>query len=106
MTGEPRKASTVGATLTPSRGGPASGSRLSPPPAFSIDHWARVARAFPDCCAHEWIAKIAASAPDSVAITDDVGSMTYHELDAAANRLAWHLKSLGVVRGSLVAICL
>ena len=36
----------------------------------------------------------------------DVIGLTYHELDAAANRLARHLSATGVRRGDLVGVLL
>ncbi|MGW2461804.1 amino acid adenylation domain-containing protein [Streptomyces sp. NPDC001761] len=44
--------------------------------------------------------------PDAVALTSGEQSLTYRELSAAANRLARHLKGLGVGPDTLVAVCL
>ncbi len=44
--------------------------------------------------------------PDALAVADPSSSLTYAELGARANRLAWRLRDLGVGEESLVAICL
>ena len=46
----------------------------------------------------------AATSPDAVAAVDGARSLTYAELDARANQLAWHLRSLGVGAERLVAL--
>ena len=51
------------------------------------------------------IAARAAERPDAVAVTSDVGVLTYGALDAQANRLAHHLRSLGVDVGVPVGLC-
>lgn len=45
------------------------------------------------------------SAPERLAVTADGSSLTYQELDAAANRLARRLRSLGVQPGTAVGMC-
>ncbi len=55
---------------------------------------------------HERFAAHAARAPDAVAVTGQGLSLTYGELDARANRLASHLRDLGVGPDRLVAVCL
>ncbi|MFI1996998.1 amino acid adenylation domain-containing protein, partial [Actinoplanes sp. NPDC020271] len=42
--------------------------------------------------------------PAAVAVTTDEVSLSYGDLDASANRLAWRLRGLGVTRGSRVAV--
>lgn len=44
--------------------------------------------------------------PDALALTSDTKALTYRELDLRANRLANHLRSLGVGRDVLVGLCL
>ncbi|MDQ3974650.1 MAG: amino acid adenylation domain-containing protein, partial [Actinomycetota bacterium] len=46
-----------------------------------------------------------ARSPDALAVTDHEARLTYAELDARANRLAWHLVALGVGPDVPVAIC-
>src|SRR5882724_9440987 len=57
-------------------------------------------------CVHEMIADQAAARAAAVAISCAGASMTYGELEARANQLAHHLRSLGVGPDSLVALCL
>jgi len=42
--------------------------------------------------------------PDAVALVSDEGSLTYAELNARANRLAWHLRTAGARPGAFVAV--
>jgi len=45
---------------------------------------------------YELIAERAALAPDALAVSRSGESLTYRELEERANRLAWHLRSMGV----------
>jgi amino acid adenylation domain-containing protein len=54
---------------------------------------------------HERFEEQARSTPDRVAVVGASSSLTYAELDAAANRLADHLEQLGPVRQQPVGLC-
>ncbi|UWP80173.1 condensation domain-containing protein [Dactylosporangium fulvum] len=45
-------------------------------------------------------------APDAIALRGDEGQVSYAELNARANRLAWFLRDTGVRPGTVVALCL
>ncbi|MBN8471529.1 non-ribosomal peptide synthase/polyketide synthase [Corallococcus exiguus] len=55
---------------------------------------------------HALFEQRAALHPDAPAVASDGQMLTYGELDARANQLAWHLRSLGVGTDSCVALCL
>jgi amino acid adenylation domain-containing protein len=58
-----------------------------------------------DKCVHELFEAQAAQRPDAIAVVHNDAQLTYAELNARANRLAHHLRTLGVQPDSLVAIC-
>ncbi|MDI3292175.1 condensation domain-containing protein, partial [Polyangium sp. 15x6] len=58
--------------------------------------WNDTPMADPTPCIHELIAEQAAKAPGAVALEQDGRQLSYGELEAQANRLAHHLRSLGV----------
>ncbi|MET3498379.1 amino acid adenylation domain-containing protein, partial [Variovorax boronicumulans] len=69
--------------------------------------WNDTAREFPtECCIHELFEAQAQRAPDAVALVFEDESLSYAELDARANRLAHHLRSLGVGPDARVALLL
>jgi amino acid adenylation domain-containing protein len=53
---------------------------------------------------HELISEHARSRPHATAVRDDRTSVTFGELDVAANRLAGHLRAIGVEPGSIVGV--
>ncbi|WP_067452314.1 non-ribosomal peptide synthetase [Actinomadura macra] len=54
----------------------------------------------------ELFATRAAEAPDRIALVADGGTVSYAELAARADRLAWHLVRSGIGPESVVALCL
>lgn len=60
----------------------------------------------PGACLHEFFEAHAAATPDAVALSFGGQRVTYAELNAQANRLAHHLRALGVGPETLVALCL
>ncbi|RKH61617.1 non-ribosomal peptide synthetase, partial [Corallococcus llansteffanensis] len=55
---------------------------------------------------HALIARQAALHPERPAVACDGQVLTYGELEARANQLAWHLRGLGVDSDACVALCL
>jgi amino acid adenylation domain-containing protein len=55
---------------------------------------------------HQRFEEQADRTPERAALVWDGEETTYRELDRRANRLAWHLKALGVVPETPVALCL
>ncbi len=55
---------------------------------------------------HELVAEQVRRVPDRTAIVAGSESVTYAELGRRSNRLANHLRSLGIGRGALVGVCL
>ncbi|GHG84274.1 non-ribosomal peptide synthetase [Comamonas sp. JC664] len=56
-------------------------------------------------CAHHLFEQQAARTPDAVAVSFEGEQLTYRELDARANQLAWHLKASGVGPEVRVGLC-
>ncbi|MFD4763041.1 amino acid adenylation domain-containing protein [Streptomyces sp. NPDC058439] len=57
-------------------------------------------------CLHTWFEEVAARRPDTTAVTFGESALSYRELNTRANRLAHHLRDLGVGPDVLVALCL
>ncbi|MEU6869016.1 amino acid adenylation domain-containing protein, partial [Streptomyces sp. NPDC046876] len=72
-----------------------------------VVEWNDTAADFPhDLCVHELVEAQASAQPDAPAVVFGDQQLTYAQLNAKANQLAHHLRSLGVGRESLVAVCL
>jgi amino acid adenylation domain-containing protein len=63
-------------------------------------------RTFPVFCVHERFEEQTRRTPAAVAVRYEHESLTYGELNEQANRLAHHLRTLGVKPDALVALCL
>ncbi len=71
----------------------------------AIVDWNRTRTGFPrEACLHELFDEQAARTPAAVAAVFGAESCTYRDLQARADRLAWHLIDLGVRPGSPVGI--
>ena len=80
---------------------------LAPAERALLDAWNDTAYDFPrGRLIHEMIAEQARQTPDAPAVAFDGGSLSYAELDARANRLARHLRGLGVGAEARVGISL
>jgi amino acid adenylation domain-containing protein len=72
----------------------------------ALDEWNDTAASYNrNVCMHELFERQAARTPGAIAVTNGTMSMTYAELDAAANRVAHVLAENGVGHGSFVGIC-
>ena len=71
-----------------------------------LEQWNDTAAPYPqDRCVHELVEARAAATPDAVAVRHQGRSLSYGELNASANRLAHHLRGLGVGPDRRVAVC-
>ncbi|HYH79872.1 MAG TPA: amino acid adenylation domain-containing protein, partial [Longimicrobium sp.] len=71
-----------------------------------VEEWNRTAAEYPaDRCVHELFEVQAARTPGAVAVVFEDAALTYDELNRSANRLAHHLRGLGVGPDARVAIC-
>jgi amino acid adenylation domain-containing protein len=72
-----------------------------------VDEWNRTEAAYPaDRCIHQLIEEQAARTPDAAAVVFEDAWLTWRELDARANRLAHHLRRLGVRPEARVGVSL
>src|SRR5215470_9300758 len=72
-----------------------------------VVEWNATAAEYPaDKCIHELFEAQAARTPDAVAVVHEDRDLTYAELNARANRLAHHLRGLGVKPDDRVAVVL
>lgn len=72
--------------------------------AAALRAWNDTERPVRDACIHQLIAEQAAQTPDATALVFRGRGMSYRELDERTNRLAQHLRTLGVGPGVLVGI--
>ncbi len=74
---------------------------------LQVEEWNRTAADYPrERCIHHLFEEAVLRSPDAVALTAGERRMTFTELDRAANRLAHHLRSLGVGPEVRVGLCL
>ncbi|MEV6869079.1 condensation domain-containing protein, partial [Streptosporangium subroseum] len=71
-----------------------------------LQGWNDTATPVPEVATHDLIAGRAAERPGATAVTSGEMSLTYGELEARANRLAHHLRDLGVGPETVVGVCL
>ncbi len=82
-------------------------SLVSPEERATLLAWGRGPRQeVPPGCAHEAVAAQAQARPAAVAVELGARSMTYGELDRAADALARRLAGLGLGPGAVVGVCL
>jgi amino acid adenylation domain-containing protein/non-ribosomal peptide synthase protein (TIGR01720 family) len=68
--------------------------------------WNQTQTLYPPCCIHEQFAAQVEQTPDAIALIYQSQTLTYTQLNQAANQLAHHLRSLGVGLETPVALCL
>ncbi|MEW6737016.1 MAG: amino acid adenylation domain-containing protein, partial [Acidobacteriota bacterium] len=68
--------------------------------------WNETSREYPEECIHRLFETQAAAYPDAVAVVYGEQQLSYRELNARANQLARHLRSLGVGLETPVGVCL
>jgi natural product biosynthesis luciferase-like monooxygenase protein len=79
---------------------------IGPADRARLEAWNGTGCEVPDACIHELFARQARLTPDAEAVVSQGRRLTYRELDERSNRLARHLRSLGVQRDVLVGIYL
>ncbi len=72
-----------------------------------VDGWNQTGSEYPrDACIHHLFEEHAAATPDAIAVELGEERLTYGELNGRANRLAHHLKRMGVGPEVVVGLCL
>ena len=82
---------------------------VMPPDELALvrDRWNRTERPFPrEATIAELVSAQARRTPSAVALVHEGAELSYAELDARANRLAWQLRELGVGPEVRVGVCL
>jgi amino acid adenylation domain-containing protein len=75
--------------------------------ALVVEEWNRTDAPFPaERCIHQLVEAQVARTPNRVAVVHEREELTYRELNARANRLAHHLRGLGIGPERRVGICL
>jgi amino acid adenylation domain-containing protein len=70
-----------------------------------LEGWGGGGVVYPVACLHELFERRVECGPEGLAVTSDVGALSYRELNERANRVAHRLRAAGVGPGSLVAVC-
>src|SRR6266545_1346775 len=70
-----------------------------------LAEWNRTEQEYDRRRVHEQVAEWAAREPERVALVSGGRALTYGELNRRANRLAHHLRGLGVGRDEIVGVC-
>ncbi|HET7462356.1 MAG TPA: amino acid adenylation domain-containing protein, partial [Longimicrobium sp.] len=71
-----------------------------------LDEWNRTGVDYPrEACIHELVEAQVERTPDAAAVVQENAALSYAELNRRANRLAHHLRGLGVGPDARVAIC-
>ncbi|HEV2148540.1 MAG TPA: amino acid adenylation domain-containing protein, partial [Longimicrobiaceae bacterium] len=71
-----------------------------------LESWNATAAPYPPACVHELVAAQAARTPCAAAVVFRGETLSYAELESRANRLAHHLRRLGVGPETRVGVCL
>jgi amino acid adenylation domain-containing protein len=72
-----------------------------------LEEWNKTEADYPkEKCVHELFEEQVERSPEAVALVQEEQSLTYGELNARSNRLARHLRDLGVEPDARVAICM
>lgn len=71
-----------------------------------LNDWNRTALDYPrHACLHELFETQTEATPDAIAVVAGAERLTYRELNGCANRIAHSLRAQGVLRESLVGVC-
>lgn len=68
--------------------------------------WNATAQTYPDTTLHQLVEEQVDRSPDAVAVVSENASITYRELECRANKIAHHLRGMGIGPEAAVAVCL